>query len=224
MSRFSVLIAAGGSSRRFGTDKLLAGLVGRPVIARTVDAFLERDDVAEVVIATGNRAAIERVITPHGKLRWCAGGETRAHTVRNAAEAATGEWVAVHDAARPLVSPALLARVFEAALAHGAAAPALPVHLTIKRAVGPLPAPVVTTVPRHDLWAMQTPQVMRRDDLLAALDSSLVPLDQLTDDLQALELAGMPVVLVEGEDRNLKITRPFDLALASLLLTMPDAQ
>ena len=78
------------------------------------------------------------------------------------------EWVAVHDAARPLVSQALIDRTFQAALAHGAAAAALAVHLTIKQAAGPLPARVQANARRHDLWAMQTPQAMRRQDLLDA--------------------------------------------------------
>jgi len=138
---------------------------------------------------------------------------------RAAAEASSPEieWLAIHDAARPLVSPALIDRTFTAAIHHGAAAAALPVHLTIKEAAGPLPAAVRRTIPRRMLWAMQTPQVMRRRDLLEAFASCPIPLADVTDDIQLLELAGKPVWLVEGEERNLKITTPMDLQIAEML-------
>jgi 2-C-methyl-D-erythritol 4-phosphate cytidylyltransferase len=104
---------------------------------------------------------------------------------------------------------------------YGATVPALPVSQTVKQADGPLPAPVKGTVPRHGLWAMQTPQVMRREDLLAACDAYEVrglPWDQVTDDAQLLELSGREVWLVEGEERNLKVTTGLDLRLAQALL------
>jgi 2-C-methyl-D-erythritol 4-phosphate cytidylyltransferase len=88
------------------------------------------------------------------------------------------------------------------------------VHLTIKQADGPLPARVQRTIPRHTLWAMQTPQIMRRADLLAAFSSCPIPLEQVTDDVQLLELAGQEVWLVAGEERNLKITTPMDMQVA----------
>jgi 2-C-methyl-D-erythritol 4-phosphate cytidylyltransferase len=128
------------------------------------------------------------------------------------------EWVAVHDAARPLVSQSLIDRTIDVAKVQGAAVPALPVALTIKQATGPLPARVERTVPRHTLWAMQTPQVMRRADLLAAFENCPLPLHQITDDAQLLELAGREVWLVEGEERNLKITTQSDLLIAQMLL------
>jgi 2-C-methyl-D-erythritol 4-phosphate cytidylyltransferase len=124
------------------------------------------------------------------------------------------EWVAVHDAARPLVSQELIDRTLAAAVEHGAAVPALAVHLTIKQAQGPLPARVQRTVPRQTLWAMQTPQIMRRGALLEAFARCPIPLEQVTDDVQLIELAGGEVWLVEGEERNLKITTAMDLRVA----------
>ena len=94
----------------------------------------------------------------------------------------------------------------------------MPVALTIKQADGPLPAKVRATVPRHTLWAMQTPQAMRREDILAAFSACSLPLDQVTDDAQLLELASRDVWLVEGEERNLKITTRTDLQIAELIL------
>jgi 2-C-methyl-D-erythritol 4-phosphate cytidylyltransferase len=154
------------------------------------------------------------------RLRFCVGGACRAESVLNALRQVPLqiEWVAIHDAARPLVSQVLIDRALGAAKSHGAAVPALPVALTIKQATGPLPARVERTVPRQSLWAMQTPQVMRRADLLAAFENCPLPLEQITDDAQLLELCGGEVWLVEGEERNLKITTQSDLLIAGLLL------
>ena len=116
------------------------------------------------------------------------------------------------------MSQELIDRTLAAAVEHGAAVPALPVKLTIKQATGPLPAQVERTVPRDTLWAMQTPQVMRRAALLDAFERCPIPLDQVTDDVQLLELPGDDVWLVPGDERNLKITTPMDLKLAELLI------
>jgi 2-C-methyl-D-erythritol 4-phosphate cytidylyltransferase/2-C-methyl-D-erythritol 2,4-cyclodiphosphate synthase len=156
----TVILPAGGSSVRFGRDKLMEHLGGKTVIERAIAAFLQRTDVARIVIATKNRDL--GGIANNPKVVVCEGGASRAESVRNALLKSTGEWVAVHDAARPMVSQGLIDRVFAAAREYGAAVPALPVHLTIKQATGPLPARVERTVPRATLWAMQTPQVMRR--------------------------------------------------------------
>jgi 2-C-methyl-D-erythritol 4-phosphate cytidylyltransferase len=128
------------------------------------------------------------------------------------------QWIAVHDAARPLVSRELIDRTFAAARQYGAAVPAMPVSLTVKQADGPLPAKVQRTLPRHTLWAMQTPQAMRRADLLEAYARCPLPLDQVTDDVQLLEFIQKEVWLIPGEERNLKITSPADLRIAEMLL------
>jgi 2-C-methyl-D-erythritol 4-phosphate cytidylyltransferase len=193
-------------------------------------AFLNRDDVSHVIVATNDFAATHVALTAapsseailaNPKLNICGGGAHRALSVRSALGhvPADVEWIAVHDAARPLISSELIDRTFSAAVEHGAAVPALAVHLTVKQAVGPLPAKVTRTLPRHELWAMQTPQVMRRADLLAAFASCPLPLEQVTDDVQLLELAGKEVWLVEGEERNLKITTAADMRLAELFLS-----
>ena len=126
----------------------------------------------------------------------CPGGSCRAASVLSALKHVPGniDWVAVHDAARPLVSQALIARTIEAAKEHGAAVPAMPVSLTIKQGIGPLPAQVVRTVPRHELWAMQTPQIARLADLLEAFERCPIPLYQVPDDVQLRELQGKEVV------------------------------
>lgn len=227
MSDFSVIFPAAGLSTRFGHNKLIADLKGQPVLVHAINAFLPREDVSEIVIATRDRKTLEQAIQQldhadailsNRKLRWCKGGPSRAQTVLEAVRATRAEWIAIHDAARPLVSQDLIDRTFQAALAYGAAAPATPVSLTIKQAQGPLPASVIRTVPRETLWAMQTPQCMRRTDLLQAYEKCPVSLDQVTDDLQILELAGQQVTLVPGEDRNIKITTPVDQKIAELFM------
>jgi 2-C-methyl-D-erythritol 4-phosphate cytidylyltransferase len=160
-----------------------------------------------------------------GQIALVPGGPNRAESVRAALKRvpADVEWVAIHDAARPLVSQELIDRTLAAAVERGAAAPALPVQLTIKQATGPLPAKVQQTVPRNELWAMQTPQIVRRDTLLRAFDDCPYPLEHVTDDLQLLELCGESAWLVPGEERNLKITTPQDLMLAELFLRQRQA-
>jgi 2-C-methyl-D-erythritol 4-phosphate cytidylyltransferase len=231
MPDFAVILPAAGRSTRFGSpiSKLFQSLHGKPVLSWTLSAFAQREDVKQIVIATADETAVRdcaKHLSPpeQSKLLITPGGSSRADSVRLGALASRDsiEWLAVHDAARPLVSQQLITRTLAAAQAHGAgcaaAAAALPVHLTIKQATGPLPAPVQKTLPRHELWAMQTPQVMRRADLLEAFKTCPIPLDQVTDDVQLLELAGKPVWLVEGEERNLKITTPMDLQIAQTLL------
>jgi len=215
MTSFAVILPAAGRSARFGRDKLAEPLRGTSVLERSIDAFAGRADVGIVLVA-----GRDNVTTPNPKVRTCPGGASRAHTVRAALATLPPEfeWVAVHDAARPLVSQSLIDRTWAAAREHGAAVPALPVALTIKEAQAPLPARVTRTIPRQSLWAMQTPQIIGRRELERAFDTCPIPLDQVTDDAQLIELAGGAVWLVEGEERNLKITTTLDLRIAEFLL------
>jgi 2-C-methyl-D-erythritol 4-phosphate cytidylyltransferase len=229
MMEFAVILPAAGSGSRFGGahNKLVEPLCGVPVIAHTLAAFLKRPDVALVIIAANDDSDVALEKDPQWlrllsdrRVRRTPGGATRAHSVRNAMNHVpeTMMWVAVHDAARPLVSDAVIDRTLEMARLHGAAVPATAVTLTIKQAVGPLPARVVRTVPRHELWGMQTPQIMRAAALRRAFDTCPIPLEQVTDDVQLIELAGGEVYLSEGDERNLKITTPMDLKIAELIL------
>jgi 2-C-methyl-D-erythritol 4-phosphate cytidylyltransferase len=217
MSPFALILPAAGRSTRFGgpRSKLLELIDGTTVIGRAVAPFLLRPDLATVVVATDDPESYRPILTDP-RVRFCPGGPTRADSVRSALRhvPADIEWVAVHDAARPLVSPALIEATLTAAREHGAAVPAMAVHLTIKQATGPLPARVEKTIPRQALWAMQTPQVVRRADLIAAFDRCPIPLSEVTDDVQLLELAGQEVWLVPGEERNLKVTTAVDKHLA----------
>ena len=228
MDRFAIILPAAGRSVRFGgaRGKLLELLAGEPVLRHSARAFLSRADVAEIIIAApqDDFSTLLEALGAEGRdprVRFCRGGENRAQSVRNALTEVSPDldWVAVHDAARPLVSQELIDRTFAAARQHGAAVPALPVALTIKQAAGPLPARVQRTVPRDSLWAMQTPQAMRRDELLTAFDSCPLPLEQVTDDIQLLELRGRDAWLIPGEERNLKITTRIDFNIAEMFLS-----
>jgi 2-C-methyl-D-erythritol 4-phosphate cytidylyltransferase len=234
MPQFALILAAAGQSTRFGggRNKLLERLGPWPVVGHTYRAFVTRSDVACIVVATADSELIRQALPsqdegdlprPPPSTIYCPGGPSRAHSVLNAVRQVPTdvEWVAIHDAARPLASQGLIDRTLAAADRHGAAVPALPVALTIKQADAPLPSRVQRTVPRAALWAMQTPQVMRRADFLASFDACPLPLEQVTDDAQLLELAGRDVWLVPGEERNLKITTALDLRIAEMLLADP---
>ena len=230
MPPFALILPAAGRSVRYGAgrSKLLEPLQGKPVLAWALAPFLDHPDLAAVVIPTADPGAMRSVVElalgrPDPRIRYCHGGDCRAASVRAALDCvpADVDWLAIHDAARPLITRPLIDATLAAAAEHGAAVPALPAALTIKQATGPLPAKVERTLPRHTLWTMQTPQVMHRTDLLHAFAHCALPLDQITDDVQLLELAGHPVWLIPGEERNLKITTAIDLRIADMWLAPP---
>jgi len=232
MPSFAVILPAAGGATRFGgpVNKVLVPLGGVPLIVHSLRAFLSRSDVSGVVIPTSPATGLSNAASPElaaclrdPRVRQCAGGASRAESVkRGLAEVPAGaEWVAVHDAARPLVSQELITRTLAAAVEHGAAVGAVPIAQTVKEAEGPLPAKVFRTVQRSRLWAVETPQIVRRRDLDVAFETCPLPLEQVTDDLQLIELARKPVWLVEGEERNLKVTTQTDLRIAEMLLATP---
>jgi 2-C-methyl-D-erythritol 4-phosphate cytidylyltransferase/2-C-methyl-D-erythritol 2,4-cyclodiphosphate synthase len=198
-------------------------LLGAPVWRHAVWRLLSHPEVASgaLAVAPGNAAPFEaylkRFPAPKPLQILPCGGATRQATVRNAlAHLPDGvRFVAVHDAARPLVSHALLDRLIATATQHGTAIPALPVQDTLKRADDG--RTVQATVPREGLYRVQTPQVFRADWLIEAHRRAAEQgFEQATDDAQLLERAGYPVHLVDGDPRNLKLTTPDDLHLLRL--------
>ncbi len=144
------------------------------------------------------------------------GGATRQDSVLNAVRVARGEWVLVHDAARPCLSRALIEAVITAATSGGAAIAALPVSDTVKRAAPD--GSIIETLNRDEIWLAQTPQVFRRAPFLAALQSAHSEGWQGTDCASIMERAGHQVMLVKGEAENFKVTYADDLARAAALL------
>ena len=216
----AVIVAAGSASRMGGIDKVMAPLGGEPMILRTVRAFEDCEAVKEIVIVTREdlMGPIAELCSGFTKIRSVVqGGSSRQESVKLGLLAFSKEvrLAAVHDGARPLVSGELIDKVIRAAHSYGAAAPAIPVKDTIKVFEGGF---IAATPDRSTLRAVQTPQVMDRDLLLGALEKADQEGTALTDDCSAVEHIGMRVRLVEGEERNLKVTTPLDLKIAELLL------
>ena len=216
----AVIVAAGSASRMGGIDKVMAPLGGEPMILRTVRAFEDCETVKEIVIVTREdlMGPIAELCSGFTKIRSVVqGGSSRQESVKLGLLAFSKEvrLAVVHDGARPLVSGELIDKVIRAAHSYGAAAPAIPVKDTIKVFEGGF---IAATPDRSTLRAVQTPQVMDRDLLLGALEKAEQEGIALTDDCSAVEHIGMRVRLVEGEERNLKVTTPLDLKIAELLL------
>jgi 2-C-methyl-D-erythritol 4-phosphate cytidylyltransferase len=203
-----VILVAAGEGRRFGGPKAFVALEGRTLLERAAEPFASFRD--RVVVARAEDLARARL--PGWKV--VAGGPRRRDSVERglaALDAAT-EVVLVHDAARPLVPPAVVERVRAAAGRHGAVVPGIPLTDTIKRVRGER---VVETLDRSALVAVQTPQGFRVDLLRRALASGG---GDFTDDAAIVEGLGEPVVVVPGDPRNLKVTVPEDLPLLGALV------
>ncbi len=216
----AVIVAAGTASRMGGIDKVMAKLDGEPMIVRTVRAFQNCDAIKEIVIVT--RAdliqPVMNLCAEFEKVKAVvAGGSSRQKSVGLGLNALSKkvELVAIQDGARPLISNAVIDRTVRAAHAYGAAAPAIPVKDTIKVVKSGI---VLNTPDRATLQAVQTPQVFDFDLLRGALKKAEAEGSAVTDDCSAVELMGMSVKIVEGDERNLKVTTPLDLAIAKLLL------
>ena len=213
MPAVTAVIVAAGASRRMGFDKLSFRLPdGRTVLETSCAALAAHPAVTQLVLVCGgNRAACEAIAAHCPKpCTIVHGGATRADSVRSGLAAAEGKLVAIHDAARPFVSEAVITAVLTAAAADGAAAPAVPVKDTIKIADGA--GRVAATPDRASLYAVQTPQCFRRSLYLQALSAVTGEKASLvTDDCSLFELAGLPVTLTEGDYANYKITTKEDL-------------
>ncbi|MEY2483268.1 MAG: 2-C-methyl-D-erythritol 4-phosphate cytidylyltransferase [Verrucomicrobiota bacterium] len=219
----SAIIVAAGTGQRMGFDKLFALLGDKPVISHTLDAF-ERTDCIDEVILVGRAdqlTKLQELVAEAGlkKVRHIiAGGTHRQDSVRAGLDRLGPEtdYVAVHDAARPLVLPEQIERAFEFAREHGAAALAAPITDTLKRAD---PDCFVTGgVDREGLYAMQTPQIFSRKLLVQAYDAVAANTLSITDEVSAVEHLGAKVFLVANDEFNPKITYPRDLWLAQSAL------
>ena len=216
----AVIVAAGNASRMGGIDKVMAPLDGEPMIVRTVRTFQQCDAIREIVIVT--RAdllePISKLCEGFDKVQAVVvGGSDRPESVQNGLDALSKKvkLVAVQDGARPLITWQVIDRTVRAANTYGAAAPAVPVKDTIKVVYG---AVVRATPDRSRLQAVQTPQVFDLDLLLGALAKARQEGAAITDDCSAVERMGMTVKIVEGDERNIKVTTPMDLKIAQLLL------
>jgi 2-C-methyl-D-erythritol 4-phosphate cytidylyltransferase len=214
------ILLCGGKGERLGgpVEKALVPLAGRPLFLWSLES-LERTQVIETIVIVGPVRRIEpalaaSVMRPVKLAGTTEGGKERQDSVvRGLVKLPTHiDLVVIHDSARPLVTPELVARVIADALAHGAAIAAIPLEDTVKR--GSLEF-IEDTVPRQGLWRAQTPQAFRRDWLEAAHASIA---GRATDDAALLEAAGRRVRLTAGDPINFKVTTPADLELAEAWL------
>lgn len=224
MPRFAVILPAAGESRRFRNQprkKPFVELAGRPVWLRAAAPFLSHPDVVQVVVVINPTewdwfhqeyaSDIEKL-----RITVVAGGAERADSVGNALSHLHPEvdFIAVHDAARPVLHREWVDRVFAVAVECGAALLATPITSTVKRSDAD--GVIVETVPRTNLWAAQTPQVFRRSILEEGYRRR--GMLQPTDEAQLVESIGQSVRLVASSPLNIKLTTEEDLAFAAVAL------
>lgn len=211
----SAVIVAGGSGSRMGRPKQMLPLGAKPVLVRTVEAFLQTPEIKEIVVVTPseNRAELQKRFPG---IVFADPGKTRLLSVKNGflKTSAASQLVAVHDGARPLVEPAHISACLQAARQYGAAVLAVPVKDTVKVCEGGF---VQNTLDRTVLWAAQTPQCYRRPVLAEALEK-FGQEEGATDESQLVEKLGIKVRVVPSSYKNNKITTPEDLIFAEALL------
>ena len=228
MADFAVIVPAAGAGKRFGGDvkKPFAQLDGRPIFIRTIELFVNREDVCQTIltVAPDDYDVVREKFAANLMfmgIKLVRGGAERFESVRLALGEVddTAKFIAVHDAVRPCVLDSWIDAVFAEARKTGAAILAAPLTGTIKRVAAS--KTIDKTVSREGLYEAQTPQVFGRDILTAAY-AKLDVKKQPTDDAQVVEESGHPVSIVESDRRNLKITTGPDLALAGAILKTID--
>ncbi len=219
----AVIVAAGSSQRMGGEDKQFIELCGVPVLARSMMAFQKCPVIAEIVVVTraSSIEAVRQMAAEHGIDKLTAvveGGASRAESVRNgvAAVSAGVEFVAIHDGARPLVTPQDIARCADDAFRCGSAVLAVPVTDTVK--YGRKNGFVEYTPAREKLFAAQTPQIFDLEVYRAAMERAFRELSDWTDDSRVFENDGRRVFLTMGSRKNIKITSPEDVLIAEAFL------
>lgn len=218
----AVVVAAGTASRMQGIDKVLASLGDIPVLVRTLQVFQNCPDITEIIVVTREDLLIDigRLCKDYFLDKVCkivVGGAERVYSVRAGLREVhrDAQLIAIHDGARPFLTEQVLHDVLHQAAATGAAAPAVALNDTIKRASDGV---VEETVDRSSLWAIQTPQVFQADLIRAAVEKAVTDGAQITDDCSAVERLGMKVVLTKGDRENIKVTTPFDMILGEAIL------
>lgn len=217
-----VIVVAAGRGTRMGTteSKQYLMLDGKPIFIHTLEAFHRHPSITRIVLVTGEQD-VDRCrswIAEYGmagQIQVIPGGAERQHSVRQGLLHLGTPWVLVHDGVRPFVTREQITACCEAVKTHGAAVLAVPVKDTVKQADGQ--GWVAATLDRSSLWAIQTPQAFRRDDLLAAHERAAEAGVVGTDDAMLVERLGIPVKLVEGSYDNIKITTPEDLDYAAFI-------
>lgn len=219
----AAVVLAAGSSVRMGTDKILAPLGEIPVLARTLRPFQQSACIREIVVVTAEDKLSEvaelcREYSIGKVTKVVAGGKTRAESALTGVSEVDSKipLIAIHDGARPLVTEDLISRTVEMASKKNAAVPAIRSTDTLKTAGED--GAILGTVDRESTWRIQTPQVFRADLIKGALTKAMKQGLPLTDDSSAMDVLGVKTYLVEGDEENIKLTRPLDLLLAAAIL------
>lgn len=217
----TAVIVAAGSSTRMGTPKQFIPLNGRPLIAYTLAAFEQCAALDEIVVVARKEDhdrlwEIARTYDITKLAAVVVGGNTRQQSVRSGVDECHTDYVAIHDGARPLVTPAIIERVVQAAMQHGAATAAVRTKDTVK--IADENGFVRSTPDRTTLWNVQTPQIFAKALYERASEYANAKGLDVTDDCQLIEAIGQPVKLVEGCYTNVKVTTPEDVPFAEELL------
>jgi 2-C-methyl-D-erythritol 4-phosphate cytidylyltransferase len=221
-----IIVAAGRGTRLGAPDKVLLPLAGKPLLAHSIDAAERADTVADIIIVAGlhTKTTIEQLVARShwAKVRHVAlGGERRQDSVEAGLRLVENDIdvIAVHDGARPLATAELFDQCIRAAAASGAAIAAVPVSDTLKRVSDGF---IASTVSRDGMWAAQTPQAVRADLLRRSFLHVSANEVEVTDEAGLMEAIGAPVAVVQSSPRNLKVTRPEDLAIAEAIFRLSD--
>ncbi len=219
---YQVIIPAAGSGKRMGVgrNKLFIEVAGRPVILHTLDIFASDLYCKKIILAVqpNDENYFKDILAGHpgnGKIDFVYGGHERQHSVYNGLKAASGEIILVHDGARPFIRQHTISRLVQSAHENGAAIAAVPVKDTIKRADH---NQVVETVDRLGLWQIQTPQAFRLPILIRAHEQAIEQDYLGTDEASLVEKIGLPVMIIESDYDNIKLTTPEDLYFAEAIL------
>lgn len=210
-----------------GFDKLYALLAGKPVIAHSIAAFEQCRQVDEIVLVSREERIkdLQKIVKQEKfakVMKIVAGGSERHYSVWNGLQAVNAgtAYVAIHDGARPLVTPSLIKQCIELAQEKGAMSCSAQIPDTVKRAS--TDQEVTESVERSGLWAMQTPQVFNSGLILQAYASLMAKNEQVTDEVSAVQKLGKKIALLRNDDWNLKITFPRDLEMATHILAVRD--
>lgn len=216
----TAIIPAAGSGTRMGAVKQYLELVGRPLLEWTLEAISSSEEIGSIilVVPAGDLEQIKGKYLNSPSFKKVrsvvVGGETRADSVHNGVAASVSDYVLIHDAARPFVSHSLISKTIASAKLHGAATAATLIHDTVKFKEGELLGGLAD---RGSLVLIQTPQVFKRADLLAAYELVGSKRRELTDETTLAQAAGFGVAWVLGEATNMKVTSPDDMHLATLI-------
>jgi 2-C-methyl-D-erythritol 4-phosphate cytidylyltransferase len=229
----AAIVVGAGKSERFGGNesKIFAKIDNQPLFIRALQLFINREDVCQTIFVVGPHDA-EYMKSKFGAnlgfmgVKLAIGGANRCQSVANGLKVVSEEakFIAVHDSARVCVAEQWIDAIFDAARKSGAAAPVVPVTSTLKK-IG-ADRTIGQTVPRDGLYMAQTPQIFKKEILTEAYDNFADkfagPETPFTDDAQLVTEAGHPVLAVDGDARNIKITAHGDLSVAAALIkTLP---